>query len=429
MKVLIKGGRLLDPASNTDGERDVLVDGATIAAVGPNIEPPGDAKVVDASGLWVMPGLIDMHVHLREPGQEYKENIATGTLAAAAGGFTTVCCMANTDPVNDTPAVTEFILKKALKEGSARVLPVGAVSKGLEGKELAEMGEMQAAGTIAASDDGRSVMDVRLMRRALEYARGLDLLIISHPEDHNLTRHGVIHEGEVSTRLGLDGMPAQAEEIAVARELSLLELTRGRLHFAHVSTRGAVQAIKRAKDRGLAATAEVTPHHFTLTHEATAAYDPDFKMNPPLRPEEDIKALKEGLADGTIDAIATDHAPHAPWEKEVEFVYAPFGVVGLETALAVTMRLVDEGVLELLDAVKKLTSGPAKILGIDAGRLSEGAVADIVLFDPGKSWVVDPEAFLSKGKNSAFKGMTLKGAVALTLFEGNPVFDPEGLVS
>jgi dihydroorotase len=337
--------------------------------------------------------------------------------------------MANTDPVNDSPAVTEFILKKALKEGSARVLPVGAVTKGLKGKELAEMGEMMAAGAIAASDDGMWITDARLMRRALEYARGLSLLIISHPEDPNLTRDGAMHEGEVSTRLGLGGMPAQAEEMAVARELSLLSLTGGRIHFAHVSTRGAVQAIRRAKEQGLNATAEATPHHFTLTHEATSTYDPDFKMNPPLRTRDDVDALREGLADGTIDVIATDHAPHAPWEKVVEFVYAPFGVVGLETALSLTMRLVDEGVLGLLDALARLTIGPARILGIDGGKIAEGAAADLVLFDPGESWVVDPETFFSKARNSPFKGMSLKGRVVLTLFGGSPVHDPRRLLT
>jgi dihydroorotase len=420
--LLLRGGRVLDPANGVDAALDVLLDDGKVAAVARPFPAPAGVDVVDAHGKLVLPGLIDLHVHLREPGEEYKEEIATGTAAAAAGGFTSVCCMANTQPVNDNAAVTEFILRRAKEVGLVNVFPVGALSKGLAGLELAEIGEMKAAGAVAISDDGRPVMNAALMRHALEYARSFDLPVIVHEEDSNLSHGGCMHEGFHSTRLGLRGIPGEAESVMVQRDIELARLTGGRLHVAHVSTARAVEAIRAARAEGLQVTAEVTPHHLFLTDVACSEYDPDFKMAPPLRSEADRAAVRAGLADGTIGAVATDHAPHSVLEKEIEFDRAANGVVGLETALPLLLRLVDDGVLPLMTAVQRLTQGPAQVLGLAKGTLSVGADADVVVVDPAAEWVVRPEAFRSRSRNSPFKDWRLRGKVSMTVVGGRVVF-------
>ncbi len=424
--ILIRGGRVIDPG-RVNGLADVLIENGKIVAVGPNVKIPAGKSgagptVVEATGKLVLPGFIDLHVHFREPGFEYKETIQTGTAAAAAGGFTSVCCMPNTNPVNDNQAVTEFILDQARATGSAHVFPVGAITKGSEGKELAEIGELRRSGCVAISDDGRPVMNSLVMRRAMEYALAFDLPVVDHCEDLHLSEGGCMNEGIVSTELGLPGIPAAAEDVQVARNVALAELTGARLHLAHVSTAGSVRMVREAKARGIRVTAEACPHHFSLTEEAVRGFDSHAKMNPPLRTKQDVQAIREGLRDGTIDVIATDHAPHAIQEKEQEFAAAPFGVVGLETALPLTLALVEEGVLSLERAIAALTTEPARVVGLKKGTLAPGADADVVVVDPEAQWVVEPARFRSKGRNTPFAGWKVKGQVALTILNGTIVF-------
>jgi dihydroorotase len=424
MNLVIRNGRVIDPASGTDQVQDVLVKDGKIAGAGKGLKAPNGASVIDASGKVVCPGLIDLHVHLREPGYEYKETVATGTRAAAAGGFTAVCAMANTDPVNDNRSVTDYVLAKARDEGRVRVYPIGAVTRGLKGEELAELAELAEAGCVAFSDDGRPVMNARLLRHAMEYTLPFGTPIISHAEDANLAGGGVMNEGIVSTELGLRGIPAAAEEVIVARDICLAELTAARVHIAHISTAGAVRLVRDAKGRGVKITAEVTPHHLLLTDETVRDYDGNFKMNPPLRTKRDQEALLEALADGTIDAIATDHAPHALSEKEGEFDRAAFGVVGLETAVAVLLdRLVRPGLLDLTTLIARLAHGPARALGLPGGSLSKDAAADITILDLEREWIIDPSRFLSKSRNTPFGGWGVTGAPWMTIVGGRVVWE------
>jgi dihydroorotase len=418
MNILIKNGQVIDPANKVDEKLDILVnDGKIAKLVRQGSIPVNDAQVIDAAGRLVVPGLIDMHVHLREPGFEYKETIATGTAAAKAGGFTSVCCMPNTNPVNDSRSVTEFILAQA-RNTWARVFPVGAVTKGSKGDELSEMAELHAAGCFAVSDDGKPVMNSAIMRRAMEYSKIFDLLVISHCEDSSLSDKGVMNEGVVSTELGLRGIPRAAEDVMTGRDISLAELTGARLHIAHVSTAGSVRLVRDAKSRGVKITAETCPHYFSLTEEAVRGYNTMAKMNPPLRTADDVAAIKQGLKDGVIDVIATDHAPHAMDEKSGEFDYASFGVVGLETAVGLSLKLVLEGMLTLNDFVSKMSSNPAKILKLNKGTLSVGADADITIIDPNIEWTVDSARFKSKSKNTPFNDWKLKGIAVQTIVGG-----------
>ena len=424
MRTVIHNGTVIDPANNLDAAQDLLIEDGVIRAV----EKPGgfqgfEATWIDARRLIVAPGFIDMHVHLREPGYEYKETVLTGTQSAVAGGFTAVACMANTNPINDSGAVTRYILERARAANLARVFPVGALSKGLKGEELAEIGEMLEAGAIAISDDGRPVMDANLMRRALEYCSMFNVPISVHEEDLQLAAGGVMNEGPTAVRLGLRGVPNAAEEVMVARDIALARLTGGRVHVAHLSTRGAVVLVRQAKTEGLLVTAEATPHHFSLTEEAVDGYNTNAKMAPPLRMAEDVEAVKEGLRDGTIDAIATDHAPHHRDEKEVEFDQAANGIVGLETALPLVLKLVDAGVLSLPEAIRKLTVNPARILNLPYGTLSLGAPADVVIFDPVGTWKVNPAKLRSKSKNTPFAQWEMKGKIVLTMVEGRVVYE------
>jgi dihydroorotase len=423
MNWLIKGGRVIDPASGTDGSLDVVLENGKIASIGEDLAAPADSKTLDASGLAVIPGLIDMHCHLREPGFEYKETVATGCAAAVKGGITSVMCMANTDPVNDSASVTSYILDRAREAGTARVYPVGCITQGMHGEALSEMGELADAGCIAVSDDDRPVLRSEVMRRAIEYASIFGLLVIDHAEDLTIAGDGVMHEGPISTRLGLEGIPASAAYTEVARNISLIQEFGGRIHIAHVSSKLVVELIRRAKEDGLPVTAEACPHHFTLTHEAVMGYDTNAKVKPPLRTAQDVDAVIEGLADGTIDAIATDHAPHHRDEKDVEFDLAAFGISGLETALSLTLGLVDSGRLSLLEAIRKWTTAPAAITGIPGGSLEEGSPADLALVDLEREWTVDPDQFVSKGKNTPFAGMTLKGEVVATFVGGKLVYE------
>jgi dihydroorotase len=418
MNILIKNGHIIDPANKVDEKLDVLVSDGKISKLGkPGSIPANGSKVIDAAGMLVVPGLIDMHVHLREPGFEYKETIATGTAAAKAGGFTSVCCMPNTNPVNDNRSVTDFIFAQA-RSASARVFPIGAITKGSKGEELAEMGELHGAGCVAISDDGKPVMNASMMRRAMEYSKIFDMLIISHCEDSTLSCNGVMNDGIISTELGLRGIPRAAEDVMTARDISLAELTGGRLHIAHVSTAGSVRMIRDAKSRGVKVTAETCPHYFSLTEEAVRGYNTLAKMNPPLRTVDDVAAVKQGLKDGTIDVIATDHAPHAMDEKSGEFDYALFGIVGLETALGLTLKLVQEGALSLTEAIRKLSINPALILKLDKGKLSVDADADMTMIDPNVDWTVDVSQFKSKSKNTPFAGWKLKGKAVRTIVGG-----------
>lgn len=428
MAILIKGGGVIDPSNGTDYTLDILVDEGNIAETGKLTKyyKSGDVEVVDAAGMLVVPGLIDIHTHLREPGQEYKEDIASGTRAAVSGGFTAVCCMPNTNPVNDNGSVTEFIVNRARQDGSCRVYPIGAITKGSAGVELTEMADMAGAGCVAFSDDGRPVANAEIMRRALEYAKTFGLTIISHCEDPSLSAGGVMHEGEISTRLGLKGIPAAAEEVMVARDIALARLTGGRLHLAHVSTAGSVSLVRHAKAEGVNVTAETCPHYFTLTDEELLGYNTNFKVNPPLRGSKDREAIIEGLADGTLDVIATDHAPHATSEKEVEFDHAPFGISGIETALALSMRLVESGRLSLTDMIAKMTVNPAKAVGLSVPCLGVGSVADITVIDPDAVRTVDASALVSKGKNTAYDGMVLKGWTACTIVAGEVRYGCKG---
>jgi dihydroorotase len=423
--IFIEGGRVIDPASGLDAPRTVVVRDGRIAEVGERIERPRDARAIDARGKWVTPGFIDLHVHLREPGHEYKETVESGARAAVAGGFTAVCAMPNTVPVNDNASVTELVLARAAAARLARVHPVGAISKGSKGEELAEYGELKAAGCVAVSDDGKPVTSSSLMRRALEYARAFDLPVTVHEEDLALVGKGVMHEGAVATQLGLKGIPAQAEEVMVLRDLALAELTAGRLHVAHLSTAGSVRAVREAKRRGLRVTAEVTPHHLALCDEDLlgARYDTSFKMNPPLRSKADVAAVRAALADGTIDAIATDHAPHSAVEKDLEFDAAANGIVGLETAFAVCLALVRERVLTEERLVEALTIAPARAFQLPGGTLAAGAPADVAIVDPGLEWRCDPARFHSKSRNSPWKGALLVGRCTHALVGGRLVHE------
>lgn len=421
MDFVIRGGHVIDPAAGVDAPRDVAVADGKIAAVEPSIDP-GGAPVVDATGLWVLPGLIDLHVHLREPGQEYKEDVASGTRAAAAGGFTAVCAMPNTRPVNDNAEVTRYILERARQGGVCRVYPVGAISKGLRGEDLAEIGELAEAGCVAVTDDGHPVSSSLLMRRALEYASAFGLTVVSHCEDLDLAAGGAMNEGLASAYLGLPAIPAEAEEIQVARDLLLARRTGARLHLAHLSTRGSMKLLRYAKRMGLRVTGETAPHYFTLTEDAVRGFDTNAKMNPPLREIADVEAVQKALRRGVVDAIATDHAPHAPDEKEVEFEAAPNGVIGLETSLGVTLRLVHHGLLDRVRAVAALTAGPARALGLPGGTLAPGSPADIALVDPEARWTVDPAAFFSKSRNCPFAGMELRGRAVGTVVGGRFVY-------
>ncbi|MHC4429840.1 MAG: dihydroorotase [Planctomycetota bacterium] len=423
MKLLLKNGRVIDPASGTDDALDVLIDGTRVAALDRGISAEG-ATTIDVTGLVVCPGFLDIHVHLREPGQEWKETIATGTQAAARGGFTGVACMPNTEPVNDCRSVTEFILAQSAEQGAVDVYPIGCVTKGQRGEELAEMEDMLDAGACAFSDDGMPVRSALMMRRALEYSRIFDVPIIDHCEDHALVDGGVMNEGPVSTLLGLRGWPNTAEDILVHRDILLAEDTGGHAHVAHMSTRRSAQFVREAKQRGARVTCEVTPHHLVLTDEAVQEYETDAKMNPPLRREADRTALVEALADGSVDAIATDHAPHLPDEKGVEFSRAPFGVVGLETAVSLCLdRLVRVGAIDLGRLVELFSLGPARVMGLDKGRLAKGSDADVTVLDPERTVRVDPHEFASKSRNTPFAGWELRGAPVLTIVGGRIAHD------
>jgi len=420
--LLIKNGRVVDPASGLDDKRDLLIEAGRIAALDKSISR-ADAEVFDASNFAVAPGFIDLHVHLREPGKEGAETIATGARAAAAGGFTAVACMPNTQPVNDNPLVTRYILGQAEQAGGARVYPVGAVTKGQAGEELAEIESMRAAGVVAVTDDGRPIWNSRILRRAMEYCVALDIPLIDHCEDQHLAANGVMHEGEWSLRLGLRGLPALAEELPVLRNARLAALTGARVHIAHLSTRGALEIVRAAKKEGVRITCEVTPHHFTLTDEACRDYDTRAKMNPPLRTAEDVAALIEGLADGTVDAIATDHAPHSETEKQTDFEAAPFGIIGLETALGLALeRLVHTGKISLKRLVELLSTSPARILVVEGGALKVGATADIAIFDPERKWTYRAEQGLSLSRNTPFDGRSFRGGPVATLVAGAFVY-------
>ncbi|MGD8367987.1 MAG: dihydroorotase [Desulfobacterales bacterium] len=424
MRILIEGGTIVDPAL-AEAEADILVEDGRVARIRPRGEQRafGEVdRVIEASGLFVTPGLIDLHVHLREPGFEYKETIESGCAAAVSGGITAVCCMPNTDPVNDCPELTDFILQKAAEAATARVYPVAAISRGLEGKRLSEYGELKAAGAVAVSDDGRPVADAQLMRRAMEYARGMGMPVISHCEELSLAGAGVMNEGPYATKMGLAGIPNASESVMVLRDIALSELTGCRLHIAHVSAKESVAAIREAKKRGAMVTAETAPHYFTLTDEAVGLYDTNAKMNPPLRSTADREAVRQGLADGTIDVIATDHAPHAAEEKEVEFDQAANGIIGLETSVGLALKLVSEGVITLQQMVEKMSLNPARIVGVPAG-IAEGNPADLTLIDPSLSWTVEPRFFRSLSRNTPFGGWEMKGRAVMTMVGGRIVFE------
>ena len=441
--LLIKGGRLIDPSQGIDGIADLLVEDGVVSGMAQHIDPPEHAEVIDATGMIVSPGFIDVHCHLREPGFEDKETIATGTLAAARGGFTTVCAMPNTNPTMDTASTLEYVLRKARDEAAVRVLPIGCVTKQSKGAELAEMGELAEAGAIGFSDDGNPVVNSNIMRQALSYSSALGLPIINHCEEPSLFHGGSMNEGWISNRLGIKGIPNSAEDIMVARDINLAELTGGRYHVAHLSTAGALELVRRAKERGMTnVTAEVTPHHLTLTDEAilgrtadgsngsgayapltSAAYDTTAKVNPPLREQADMEAMIQGLRDGVIDLIATDHAPHNRTDKECTFHEAAFGISTLETALGQLMALVHSGAIDLPLLIEKMTLAPARFLRrTDIGTLKQGAPADITIIDPDTKWVVDTAQFASKGKNTPLQGATLRGKVHATLVDGEVVY-------
>ena len=418
MNILIKNGLIIDPANKIEEKLDLLVSDGKIAKLGkPGSLSMNDAKVIDAMGRIVVPGLIDMHVHLREPGFEYKETIATGAAAAHAGGFTSICCMPNTNPVNDNRSVTEFILSQA-KQAPAQVFPIAAITKGSKGEALTDIAELLSAGCVAVSDDGKPVLNSAIMRKAMENAKKYDFLIISHCEDADLAGKGVMNEGTVSSELGHRGIPNTAEDIMVSRDIALAELTGCRLHIAHVSTAGSVRMVRDAKSRGVKVTAETCPHYFSLTDEAVRKYDTLAKMNPPLRTAADVAAIKQGLKDGTIDVIATDHAPHSTEEKSKGFDSAPFGIIGLETAVGLSLKLVDEGALSLAEVVRKLSFNPASVLKLKIGTLSPGADADITIIDLAEEWTVDSSCFKSKSRNTPFNGWKLKGRAMQTIVGG-----------
>jgi dihydroorotase len=429
MEILIKNGRVIDPANKVDGFFDILISDKKIESVNAHGKLSRskikDAQIIDAKNCVVAPGFCDMHVHFREPGHEYKETIETGSASAVAGGFSTVAVMPNTSPVNDNRSVTELILSQARKAGLVNIYPIGAITKGLKGENLSDMGELKESGCIGYSDDGRPVMDSELMRRALEYSRMFDLPCIQHSEILDLTRGGCMNEGVVSTELGLKGMPVEAEDIMVFRDISLLHKTGGRLHVAHISSGGAVDLVRQAKAKGLPVTCEVAPHHFTLSEEACRNYDTNAKMSPPLRTKEDIDMIKEGIKDGTIDIIATDHAPHDLADKQVEFDNACFGIVGLETALPLTLKLVDEKIITLQKAIDLLTHQPCRIFNLDKGTLGVGKDADIVIFNPDTKLTIDPDKFKSRSKNSPYRGWNVRGKVLYTFVSGRLVYSDD----
>jgi dihydroorotase len=425
MKLLIANGYLIDPSQGINTGKNLLIeDGRVAGLLGHSESVPEGTEVVDATGLVVAPGFIDMHVHLREPGQEYKETIATGAAAAVAGGWTSVCAMPNTDPANDSPAVTRFIIEQARRAELANVFPIGSITKESKGAELAEMGEMKAAGIVAVSDDGRPVPTAGMMRRAMEYARGFDLTVVDHCEDRTLAAGGAMHEGRWSLMLGLRGIPAAAEEMDAVRDCALAGLTGARVHLAHVSTRGALEAVRRAKDAGLSVTCEVAPHHWALSDEAVEGYDTNTKMSPPLRSREHVEAILEGLRDNTIDAIATDHAPHHADEKALEYDQAPFGIIGLETAVGLALdRLVHEGTINLERLVELCSINPARIFNLtNRGTLRRGAWGDVTILDPDLRWTFDVSRSKSKSRNTPFNGVSMRGAAVATVVAGRVVY-------
>jgi dihydroorotase len=425
MDLVLVGGRVIteSPGGGVDAALDVRIANGRIAELGKGLRGGREVKVTD---LWVVPGLIDLHVHLREPGQEYKEDLVSGTRAAAAGGFTTVCCMPNTVPVNDDRAVTELIVRRAKEVGAVRVRPIGAISRGQKGEQLADIADMKEGGIVAVSDDGKPVMNAGLLRRAMEYARTFGLPVVQHAEDHDLAEGGAMNEGPVATRIGVRAQPACAESSMVARDLELVAWTGARYHVAHLSAARTAALVRDAKRRGLPVTCEATPHHLTLTDAECASYDPNTKVMPPLRGDADVAALHEALADGTIDAIATDHAPHSPVEKDVEFECAAPGMLGLETAVPLVLELVRRGVIDVRRAIALLSDGPARAFALDGGRLVDGAIADLAVIDPGRAFAIEAEALASRSKNTPWLGKTLTGRAVLTLLAGSAVFDLDG---
>ena len=422
MNLLIKNGRVIDPSQGIDGMLDVVVENGLVKEVGKGLTAPAGVETIDAAGMYVVPGLIDMHVHLRDPGLEYKEDIISGTKAAVAGGFTSVCCMPNTKPVIDNKTVASYIINKAKAEGFCNVFPVGSITYGLSGDRMSEIGELKESGCVAVSDDGKPVKNSELMMRSLQYAAGIGIMVISHAEELELVGEGTMNEGFTSTELGLKGIPRVAEDIATSRETLLAEYTGTPIHIAHVSTKGSVRIIREAKARGVKVTCETAPHYFSLTDDAVRGYNTNAKMNPPLREADDVAAIKEGLKDGTIDAIATDHAPHHLDEKDIEFNLAMNGIIGLETSLPLSLGLVDEGVLTLTQLIEKMSSNPSNILSLHRATLREGSIADITVIDPKIEWVVEADALASKSKNSPWLGRTLKGGAAVTIVGGKLMY-------
>lgn len=425
-RLWIHGGRVVDPSQDLDGPAGIIIENGTISAIGPEVAPPEDAREIDASGLVVAPGFIDLHVHFREPGGEHKETIQTGARAAVAGGFTTVWTMPNTDPPIDDPAAVGFVRAAGEAAGGARVMPIGAASIGMKGEQMTEIGELVAAGAVAVSDDGAPVAQAGLMRRLLEYTQTFGIAVVQHSEVIELAAGGVMNEGAVATALGLRGMPNVAEAAMIARDALLSELTGGHLHVCHVSTRESVEQLRLAKEKGLRVTSEVTPHHLILTEEMVRGYNTEAKVNPPLRTARDVEAVRRALVDGVIDVIATDHAPHHYEEKEREFDDAPFGINGLETAFGLCMKaLVEPGHLSLADLIDRMSCAPARIMGLDTGTLRVGAPADVVLLDPAERWTVDPTRFASRSRNTPIAGWELPGRIRRTLVEGETRYDVE----
>jgi dihydroorotase len=422
MNLFIKGGRVIDPSQNIDDVLDVLVENGLVKQLGKGLTAPAGIETLDAAGCYVVPGLIDMHVHLLDPGFEYKEDIVSGTKAAVAGGFTSVCCMPNTKPVIDNKAIASYIINKAKAEGFCNVFPVGSITYGLSGDRMSEMGELKESGCVAVSDDGKPVTNSELMMRSLQYAAGIGIMVISHAEELELVGEGAMNEGFTSTELGLKGIPRVAEDIATARETMLAEYTGTPIHIAHVSTKGSVRIIREAKARGVKVTCETAPHYFSLTDDAVRGYNTNAKMNPPLREAADVAAIKEGLKDGTIDAIATDHAPHHQDEKDVEFNVAMNGIIGLETSLPLSLKLVEEDTLTLNQLIEKMSCNPSNILGLGRATLGAGSVADITVIDPNVVWVVEADKLVSKSKNSPWLGQQMKGGAAATVVGGKLVY-------